>query len=42
MTEKFINVVFKDLKCLLKVPAFPGQIDLEPSDASKDILHTFE
>ena len=43
MTEKWINDVFPaDLMCLLQPPTDPSQIDLEPADASKDILHTFK
>ena len=45
MTEKFINQVFGDLHCLLKRPKdsdnFNSLSQLEPADASKDILHTY-
>ena len=44
MTEKFINEVFGDLECLLQEPEVPredGKVELEPADASKDILHTY-
>ena len=41
MTEKFINEVFRDLRCLLTQKENNNRTDYEPSEASKDILHTF-
>jgi len=41
MTEKFINEVFGNLKCLLNVPHGNWAL-AEPADASRDILHTFD
>lgn len=41
MTEKFINDIFGDLKCCLTPPTTDNLFEMEPAEASKDILHTY-
>ena len=41
MTEKFINAVFGDLRCLLTAKGLVG-LEYGPSEASRDILRTYE